>query len=60
VVFNHGAVEYLVEEFGADRVLMGTDYPFDMGPTDPLGFLAGAALTDEQRALVVGATRPDC
>lgn len=54
VVFKHGAVEYLVEEFGADRVLMGTDYPFDMGPTDPLGFLAGARLTDEQRALIVG------
>lgn len=54
VVFNPRSLEYLVDEFGSDRVLMGTDYPFDMGPTDPLGFLAGASLTDEQRALIVG------
>ena len=33
---------------------MGTDYPFDMGPTDPLAFLAGAALTESARAKVVG------
>jgi len=53
-VFAPSAVEYLVGEFGADRVLMGTDYPFDMGPTDPLGFLAGARLTQEEHALIVG------
>jgi aminocarboxymuconate-semialdehyde decarboxylase len=47
-------VEYLVGEFGADHVLMGSDYPFDMGPTDPLGFLAEANLTAEKHALVVG------
>jgi aminocarboxymuconate-semialdehyde decarboxylase len=33
---------------------MGTDYPFDMGPTDPLAFLADAALTESARAKVVG------
>jgi aminocarboxymuconate-semialdehyde decarboxylase len=33
---------------------MGTDYPFDMGPTDPLGFLAGARLTEEDHSLIVG------
>ena len=54
VVFNPRAVEYLVGEFGADRVLMGTDYPFDMGPTDPLAFLAEARLSEEQRSLIVG------
>jgi aminocarboxymuconate-semialdehyde decarboxylase len=53
-VFSTDAVEYLVGEYGADHVLMGTDYPFDMGPTDPLGFLADANLTEEQHSLVVG------
>jgi aminocarboxymuconate-semialdehyde decarboxylase len=47
-------VEYLVAEFGADHVLMGSDYPFDMGPTDPVGFLAGARLSEEEHALVGG------
>jgi aminocarboxymuconate-semialdehyde decarboxylase len=53
-VFAADAVEHLVAEFGADHVLMGTDYPFDMGPTDPLGFLAEADLTEEQHSLIVG------
>jgi aminocarboxymuconate-semialdehyde decarboxylase len=53
-LFAPSAVEYLVAEFGADHVLMGTDYPFDMGPTDPLGFLAGARLTEEDHSLIVG------
>jgi aminocarboxymuconate-semialdehyde decarboxylase len=43
-----------VSEFGADHVLMGTDYPFDMGPTDPLGFLAAARLTVMEHSLIVG------
>jgi aminocarboxymuconate-semialdehyde decarboxylase len=33
---------------------MGSDYPFDMGPTDPVGFLAGARLSEEEHALVGG------
>jgi aminocarboxymuconate-semialdehyde decarboxylase len=53
-VFASSAVEYLVAEFGADHVLMGTDYPFDMGPTDPLGFLAAARLTEAEHSLIVG------
>lgn len=54
IVFDPAAVEYLVTRFGAEHVLMGTDYPFDMGPTDPLGFLARARLTQHQRDLVLG------
>jgi aminocarboxymuconate-semialdehyde decarboxylase len=54
VVFDPAMVEHLVAEFGADKVLMGTDYPFDMGPTDPLAFLAEARLTSPQRELILG------
>lgn len=53
-VFRPYEVEYLVNEFGAEHVLMGTDYPFDMGPTDPLGFLAQARLSEPERKLVLG------
>jgi aminocarboxymuconate-semialdehyde decarboxylase len=53
-VFEPRMIEYLVDEFGADRVLLGTDYPFDMGPTDPLGFLARARLDEGSRALILG------
>ena len=29
------ALEYLVQNFGADHVLLGSDYPFDMGDPEP-------------------------
>jgi aminocarboxymuconate-semialdehyde decarboxylase len=53
-VFDPRMVEYLVAEYGADHVLLGSDYPFDMGPTDPLGFVSQARLTESQRDLVIG------
>jgi aminocarboxymuconate-semialdehyde decarboxylase len=53
-VFDPRMVEQLVENYGADHVLLGTDYPFDMGSTDPLGFISQARLTAAQRDLVVG------
>ncbi len=30
--FNDRALRYLVDMVGADHVLLGSDYPFDMGP----------------------------
>jgi aminocarboxymuconate-semialdehyde decarboxylase len=53
-VFDPRMVEHLVAEFGADRVLLGSDYPFDMGPTDPLGFLAQARLDEASRRAILG------
>ena len=53
-VFDPGMVRHLVDEFGPEQVLLGTDYPFDMGTTDPLAFLEGADLTDDERRLVLG------
>jgi aminocarboxymuconate-semialdehyde decarboxylase len=36
-------------------VLIGTDYPYDMGETNPIGFVEGApALSDAERKLVFG------
>ena len=48
-------VEILVGRYGADRVLLGTDYPFDMGLTDPLALIAEANLTETDRELIAGA-----
>jgi aminocarboxymuconate-semialdehyde decarboxylase len=34
---------------------MGTDYPYDMGEIDPIGFVEGSrGLSDEQRRLIFG------
>jgi aminocarboxymuconate-semialdehyde decarboxylase len=40
VVFTTHQLEQLVRVFGPDHIIMGTDYPFDMGEYDPLGHLA--------------------
>jgi aminocarboxymuconate-semialdehyde decarboxylase len=48
------AVALLVARYGADHVLLGTDYPFDMGETDPVALIADAGLAAEQSELVLG------
>jgi aminocarboxymuconate-semialdehyde decarboxylase len=40
VVFTPNQLAALVETFGADHVLLGTDYPFDMAEADPVGHVA--------------------
>lgn len=40
VVFSHKQLATLVETYGADHVVMGTDYPFDMADYDPVGHVA--------------------
>jgi aminocarboxymuconate-semialdehyde decarboxylase len=45
----------LIERFGADRVVLGTDYPYDMGDDDPLGMLAQVKrLPKADRELIAG------
>jgi aminocarboxymuconate-semialdehyde decarboxylase len=41
VVFTPNQLAELVRVFGADHVVMGTDYPFDMAEYDPVGHVAG-------------------
>ncbi len=41
VVFTPQQLGELVRTFGADHVLMGTDYPYDMAEYDPVGHIAG-------------------
>ncbi|HEV2626740.1 MAG TPA: amidohydrolase family protein [Xanthobacteraceae bacterium] len=40
VVFTPHQLAALVSTFGADHVLLGTDYPYDMAEYDPLGHIA--------------------
>src|SRR5687767_15709355 len=41
ITFDRGMLGHLVERFGADHVLLGTDYPYDMGVEKPVDFIAG-------------------
>ena len=53
-VFDPAMVRQLVDRFGAEHVLLGTDYPFDMGTADPLAFLEQAGFEDDKQRLVLG------
>jgi aminocarboxymuconate-semialdehyde decarboxylase len=55
IVYTHPQLHYLVDQYGADHVLMGTDYPADMGEVDPIGFVESAPGLDEaERRAILG------
>jgi aminocarboxymuconate-semialdehyde decarboxylase len=54
VVFTPHQLEELVRVFGAEHVLMGTDYPFDMADYDPIGHVAGTTLDASAMAAICG------
>jgi aminocarboxymuconate-semialdehyde decarboxylase len=39
VVYSTESLSNLVHQVGSDRVVLGTDYPFDMGESDPVGLI---------------------
>jgi aminocarboxymuconate-semialdehyde decarboxylase len=54
VVFTPHQLRHLIEVFGAGQILMGTDYPFDMADSDPVGHLASAGLDEATFAAIAG------
>ncbi|MCX4759538.1 amidohydrolase [Streptomyces sp. NBC_01275] len=59
LVYTPRALRFLVAEVGADRVVLGTDHPFDMGVDDPLARLDAAGLAPSDRAAVAGGNALD-
>jgi aminocarboxymuconate-semialdehyde decarboxylase len=56
VVFDPEQIAFLVHRFGVDRMVLGTDFPYDMAEDDPVGLVMKVpGLTDEQRAAICGA-----
>ena len=58
-VFDPVLVARLVEIVGVERVMLGSDYPFDMGDTDPVGTFdkSGIAGADRERIVYGNAAR---
>ncbi len=55
MVFEPDQLGFLIDKYGADHVLLGTDYPYDMGETDPLGLVGRVeGLSPEDRDLIIG------
>jgi aminocarboxymuconate-semialdehyde decarboxylase len=55
VVFTPDQLEALVKTFGVEQIIMGTDYPFDMGDYDPIEHVMSvASFDDATRAAIIG------
>ncbi len=53
VVHSPEALRYLIGLVGADRVLLGTDMPFEMGDPEPLVTLDGAGIAPHEHQAIV-------
>jgi aminocarboxymuconate-semialdehyde decarboxylase len=55
IVFTPHQLEAMVKLFGVDKILLGTDYPFDMGEYDPIGHIASVeSLSPSDVAAIAG------
>jgi aminocarboxymuconate-semialdehyde decarboxylase len=54
VVFDERALGFLVETMGADRVMLGSDYPFPLGEQHVGALVRGSQLPAEVKAKILG------
>ncbi len=55
IVFTHDQLDYLVSQYGSDRLLLGSDYPFDMAEPDPIGFIeSDKRLKSDDKVAILG------
>ena len=56
IVFDSTILRHLIELAGIDQIVLGTDFPFDMGDPDPIGFVrrSGLNLADVDTILQSG------
>jgi aminocarboxymuconate-semialdehyde decarboxylase len=57
LVYTTDILEHLISQVGADRIVIGTDFPFSMGNEHSVDHvLSVPGLTDEQYAAILGET----
>ena len=55
IVFDPLILRHLVEVVGASQVVLGTDYPFDMGEETPVAFVQDSGLAAPDRDAILNA-----
>ncbi len=48
------ALLYLIRTFGSERVMLGSDFPFDMGDPDPVSFVNSLPMSREDKQRILG------
>jgi aminocarboxymuconate-semialdehyde decarboxylase len=54
IVHSKPVMEFLIREVGAERIMLGSDYCFDMGYERPVQFLEQIKLSNAQRNMILG------
>jgi aminocarboxymuconate-semialdehyde decarboxylase len=54
ILHSVAAIDYLIRVVGADRVVIGTDYPMAMGDFEPVARIKALNVPEEQRAQILG------
>ena len=55
IAFDPAMLRHMIDRYGAGHVLLGTDYPYDMGVDDPVGCIASVPrLKRDERARIEG------
>jgi aminocarboxymuconate-semialdehyde decarboxylase len=54
ITHSKDVLEFLVGNVGADRVLLGSDYPFDMGMPDGVLQVRGLSIPAAEQAAILG------
>ncbi|HKW38844.1 MAG TPA: amidohydrolase family protein, partial [Burkholderiales bacterium] len=60
IAFDPQMLRNLIDKFGPQQVLLGTDYPFDMGEEDPVGLIGSVprlSAADKQKIMGETAAR---
>lgn len=54
LVHGYENLNRLVDVAGIDRIVLGTDFPADMGQPDPVQWIGGSGLDEKQQAAILG------
>ena len=55
ITFNPEMLRHMITKYGPGHVLLGSDYPYDMGEEDPLAVIESVrGLKRDERAMIEG------
>jgi aminocarboxymuconate-semialdehyde decarboxylase len=55
ITFDTSMLRHLIDRWGSDHVVLGTDYPYDMGEEDPVGLISAVpGLKPADRQAIMG------
>jgi aminocarboxymuconate-semialdehyde decarboxylase len=55
ITFDRTMLKNMIDRYGADHVVLGTDYPYDMGMEHPVDFIDGVkGLSSKDKARIMG------